>query len=277
LATPATPRYAQSLSNIPIPDPSLITTREIDRAKTDIRLEITASIKAAYDISLIKTEAAREVIETRLRGMDITHQLLQDELKFQAQRLEVLLSEKLGAVTIRIENIATQIRERDIRVEQDKITARAAVEAALTAQRELSAQRSVSNAEAIGKSEMAFGKQIENLQSLISSTKDATHAQIGNLTGRLDRGEGGQSGARQAMQDRQSNIGTVVGIVGSTIGALGFIAALSLGVVNLAKGGTGETNGLAASNASKLEQLLQSLQAHDKDFDRRLSLMEKAH
>ena len=272
------PPQSQQQSNIPIPDPSVVTGQIIAQVKVELRQEITSAIATTREIATQQTNAARDIIETRLRGMDTTHKLLQDDLKFQADRLEVLLAEKLSAITIRIDSVTTQLRERDIRTEQDKITARTAVEAALSAQKELAAAMAHAGAEAIGKSESAVGKQIENLQSLIGTTKDATNTQIANLTGRLDRGEGGQAGAKENVRERQASIGMIVGIVGSLLGVLGFISALTLGVVSLVRSSPSSASAVdlsVAASGAKVDEILRSLQAHDTALDQRLQIIER--
>jgi hypothetical protein len=260
---------------VPIPDPSTVTAAEIARVRAELRDEFVASLASYREISTAYTTSTREIIEQRISGMDKTHTLLQDELKFQAQRLEVLLGEKLSAVAIRIEGMATQIRERDIRSEQDKMTASTAVSAALTANKELAAAMASAGSEAIAKSEAAVSKQTESLQNLIGSTKDGTNTQISNLTGRLDRGEGGSTGAKESVRERQAGVGMIVGVVGSVLGTLGFIAALSIGVVNLVKPINATPDATPISAITKLDDLLRSMQQRDIVLDQRVQSLER--
>jgi hypothetical protein len=212
---------ASSASNIPIPDPSLLTSEQIVRAKEELRTEFGHQI-----------EALRALIGARLDAMDRAADLLAENVN----RYPTLLDREIGKVRELFEekfgSIATQFRERDIRTDQDKIAASTAVNAALQAQKEAAGAQNESNAAAITKSENSFTKEIDGLKSLITTTKDAINSQIANLTGRLDRGEGNDIGSRQHGMNARANIGTVVGVVGGIVGILALLASLTFGVLN---------------------------------------------
>lgn len=56
------PRYHDSPSNIPIPDPSLITAQEINRSKAELRLEVATSINAVRELFAVRFEVVEQHI-----------------------------------------------------------------------------------------------------------------------------------------------------------------------------------------------------------------------
>jgi hypothetical protein len=183
--------------NIPVPDPSVITSQEIAKAKAELRDE--------YNVLMHANETARElirqVLETRLDSMDRASVVLSENvnrvptlLDRESSRLEKLFEEKLFGMITKFDGIQVQFRERDIRTDQDKIAATTAVNAALQAQKEAAGAQNEANAAAITKSENSFTKEIDGLKSLINTVRDAIQSDVGNLKQRLDRGEGSDSG-----------------------------------------------------------------------------------
>lgn len=224
--------YRQQL-NIPVPDPSEITSREITRAKAELKIQFDDAIAALREFIGLTASSNKEIIESRLGGMDKTHVLLQDEVRRsidvigqESRRLEMLFDEKLNGILTRFDGIAVQFRERDIRTDQDKIAASTAVNAALQAQKEAAGAQNESNAAAITKSENSFTKEIDGLKALIATTKDSINSQIGNLTGRLDRGEGGNAGAREQRGDTRSGLNTNLAVIGSIVAFIALLLAV---------------------------------------------------
>lgn len=213
--------------NIPIPDPSEITVREIEKARSELRQDCEN-----------KVQSLRTEILTRLEAMDKATTVLSDNvnrvptlLDREASRIvdmlnrsEELTAEKFGA-------IAGQIRDRDIRLEQDKNTATKAVEAAFQAQKE-----------AAGKSEVLATKMIDSIQAMLMTSNKTTDDKIALINGTLARIAGGDQGSRQERQDfhfeRQDThmtIGTGVGIGGAVLAFLTFISLVVFGVNNMVR------------------------------------------
>jgi hypothetical protein len=222
--------------NVPIPDPSTITSREIERAKSELRAEFKALLASQTVLESESRRYIKEIIETRLDGMDKAHVLIQDDVKravtecaTNTMQLSHLFEEKLNGILTRFDGIAVQFRERDIRTDQDKIAASTAVNAALQAQKEAAGAQNESNAAAITKSENSFTKEIDGLKSLINATKDTIQSQISNLTGRLDRGEGGEAGVRQTKQDSRGNMQLAVAVAALVFAIVSGFVGFSLG------------------------------------------------
>jgi hypothetical protein len=149
---------------VPIPDPTILTTQQLIR----------------------EIATAREVIETRLNGMDKAIELLQaasDRYPAFVQqavgRLQELHEEKFRSIEV-------QFKERDTRTEQTSRDSKVAVDAALSAQVKSVDAQNISNSLAISKSEAGFTKQIDQIGALIQATGKATDDKIDDIKTRLN-------------------------------------------------------------------------------------------
>ena len=163
-------------SNIPVPDPSLLTAEQFnreraaieDRLKTEIthlRELVETQIKdLASELSRFTTghaEKHRDVVEAA-----VTHLREVDDEKFR--------------------NVDQRFIERDARMAESTQAAKDAIAAALAAVKEAST-----------KSEASFDKQIQNLETLVNSQNKAREEQIRNLERTVDKAEGGIVGAKE--------------------------------------------------------------------------------
>src|SRR6185369_6029345 len=135
----------------PVPDPTLLTTQQLLRENLWLR----------------------EVLETRLNGMDKAIELLQATAdKFPARIDEKIVSlqqvheEKFNSIQV-------QFKERDVRTEQTSKDSKVAIDAALQATKESSVEQNKSFALATAKSEAGFSKQIDQLGVLIQTMTKA--------------------------------------------------------------------------------------------------------
>ncbi len=236
--------------NIPRPDPSEITTREIVRLRTELREDYVSRFLALRELLDAISSANKEIIETRLSGMDKTHGLLQAEVQRvikntsqEADRLETLFQEKLSSVGIRFESIQTQFLERDTRARDSEtamkesaaaqaLSGTTAVNAALQAQKESAFATQQSNKEAISKSEAGFQERIKALETLIDATKDGLTSSISDLRSRLDRGDGKETGSHRAVTEEHANTTNIIGIIGGVVGVLALVAMILFNMVN---------------------------------------------
>ena len=153
----------------PIPDPTKLTTEQLRR----------------------EVATLREILETRLDGMDRA--------------------------------IALQFTERDVRAEQAAETAPQALGSALSAQKELVAQQNDANSAATAKAEASFTKQIDQIGTIIETMEKATDARITELKQRIDRGEGSTTGAAGSRSERAqvtSQILMMLSVLAAVIGLL---------------------------------------------------------
>jgi hypothetical protein len=197
----------------PVPDPTILTTQQLTR-------EIAAS---------------REIIETRLDGMDTATRLNKEQvdkipcmIDDKVNKLRVLVEEKFTGVMEKFSSIATQFKERDIRAEREARDNKVAVDAAFAAQKEAAAKQDEANAKAIEKSERATAETIKTNQELSLSKIDALTNQMNDLKGRLDRGEGQK---QQAVENKgQSNW-----LLGAVIAGISLLISLGVLIVLVLK------------------------------------------
>src|SRR4051812_2462277 len=130
--------------NIPIPDPSEITSREIAKAKAELRVEFEALVAGLKSSVLEYRQYNKEIVEAKLG--DIARKLVSltdgansvtGLVDREVSRVERLFSEKSGAVQTRFDAIKTQLEERDHRITNERRTAREATEAALSGLKEI--------------------------------------------------------------------------------------------------------------------------------------------
>jgi hypothetical protein len=185
---------AESPGNIPIPDPSILTTEQLRR----------------------ELAALREILETRLSGMDRATEILADELvkltnefrdrlDHQSSDRDVQLAALREAMTLQIQMVKevtnerfaavdTRFLERDTRTEQEKLESRISLDAALAAAKEAVGEQNKSNTLAINKSEAANKEKID-AQGVQSATSiKGLEDKIADLKGRIDRNEGKTQG-----------------------------------------------------------------------------------
>jgi hypothetical protein len=213
----------------PVPDPTKLTTEQLNREITSLR-----------DATVAAQIALREILTTRMDGNDRAIQLLQAH----ADKLPEWVNEKIAALTVvtheKFSSIQTQFTERDVRTEQAAGAVKIAVDAALQAQKEAVGEQNKSSSTAISKSELATTKQIDQLSVLIQTMTKAFDDKIGDVKDRLVRIEG-----KDAATDPQSqaliaevhantarlsaNAGQTTGFEkgwGYLVGAVGLVLAL---------------------------------------------------
>ncbi len=200
----------------PVPDPTKLTTEQLRR----------------------ELAALREIIETRLDGMDRATGLasaqatgvreemdqirgrLRAETAAEVRQLRELLETRLEGMD---RAIALQFAERDVRTEHTTEGAKQALDAALLAQKELVAQQNEANSAAAAKAEASFTKQIDQIGAIIQTQEKALDARITGLKERIDRGEGSTAGAAGSRSERRLDTGQVLmalSVLAAVIGLL---------------------------------------------------------
>jgi hypothetical protein len=233
---PVARRPERSTLNIPIPDPSDLTTEALHREIYALRELLEVKLGANQDA----IKGSKEIIETRLGGMDKAILLLQEG----ADRVPSWVDEKIIALkevhetrfdalsathTEKFSSIQTQFKERDTRAEQSGKDSKTAVDAALQAAKEAVGEQNKSNATSIAKSEATTSKQIEQLGNLITAMTKAAEDKIADVKERLTRiesiGIGLDKGERRRTDTSQFNVGLIGMVVGSLIGLAGLALA----------------------------------------------------
>jgi len=209
--------------NVPVPDPTRLTTQLVDRALA----------------------AFREVMETRLAGMDLATKLatsdidklssrasesdqhIRDDMDRQLEALREFLLEHINRVSDvaseKFSGIDTRFMERDARTAQAADESRISLDAALAAAKEAVSEQNKANTLAIGKSEAATQKQIDAMAAQMNTQNKALEDKIADLKGRADRAPGEMAAVSKVdtRLDRSQlylAIGLVISIVSIAIG-----------------------------------------------------------
>jgi hypothetical protein len=207
-------------SNIPVPDPSLLTTEQLRR----------------------ELSALKEVLETRISGLENLVEVMIHRLDNVPAESEHRIDNLRKLHDERFTSVALQFAERDTRSRAAETAAKdatqalsvastTAVNAALQAQKESAFATQQFSAEAIKKSEAGFTNEINSLKSLINATKDGLITSIGDLRSRLDRGEGGQTASRDQRYEGHKTVSDVGVYFAIGLGVLSLIAVLVFGVM----------------------------------------------
>ena len=188
------PLAPQSFSNIPIPDPSVITQQIIDKTVENLRRETSKDIAALDKTQTTRIDAIDKASEVLADNVNRVPTLLDREITRiveMLKRVEALTDEKFSG-------IGRQIQERDLRTEQDKRTGETAIAAAFQAQKEAAA-----------KSEILTTKLIDGLGAIITNNTKTTDDTLAIINERLARGDGGDK-AHSSSQATMIAIAAVI-------------------------------------------------------------------
>ncbi len=223
-----TPRPAQEMDpaatgeRFPVPDPTRLTTQAVREAII----------------------ALKDVINTRLEGMDKALQLLQArsdrfpaELDAKISMARDVIFERFKGIELQFEGIQLQFKERDTRVEQTARDSKTAVEAALQAAKEAVEKQNAAFSQATQKSEGAFTKQIDQLAELfrtgtkaledrITVVNKVSDDKLSAINERIARIESISLGTRAATKDANDNTMVVIAVIGGVVGITGVVITI---------------------------------------------------
>jgi len=207
---------------VPVPDPTRLTSQALREAIL----------------------ALKEIIYTRLEGMDKALELLQDrsdrfpaELETKIALLRDILRERFNGIALQFDGIQLQFKERDTRVEQTARDSKTAVDAALQAAKEAVEKQNAAASQAALKSESAFTKSIDQLAELFRSSAKSLEDKIviankvsddklAGINDRITRIEAIALGARTAKGDTNESTLMIFAVVGSVVGVAGIVVAV---------------------------------------------------
>ena len=207
----------------PIPDPTVLTTQQLQR-----------EIQALRDILNTRIDAVQDQLHVRLSAMDkamevataiVTH--TPTEIDKQILHLKELHDAKFAAIDRQFEN-------RDSRAEQANRDNKENVAAALNAAKESVKQHNDASALAIAKSEAATNKQIDQIMTLFHTSNGSLEGKIGDIKDRLTLIEGKGAGVTVAQNKQEKDSSFWVSVVAVLV-AFGSLIAMVL--INLAKNG----------------------------------------
>jgi hypothetical protein len=185
-------RLPQSVDFRPIPDPTILTTQQLLR----------------------EIASVREILESRLNGMDRAIDLLQSQVDKSPS-----IGEMYAKHEEKFHSIQTQFSERDTRTDQTSKDSKVAVDAALQAAKEAVGEQNKSSALAIAKSEASTTKQIDQISVIINSLAKGMDDKIDDIKTRITSMEGHTRGIGDGW-------GYLVGVIGILSAAASLITLL---------------------------------------------------
>jgi cation transport regulator ChaB len=207
---------AEVKENVPVPDPSLITSARIR--------EEVATLREIIEAQLIGRINA---VDQRFNDMDralVLHRAAND-------KMPQVIEEKVGHLkelhNEKFTSIQTQFIERDVRTEQTSRDSKVAVDAALQAAKEAVEKQNQSSALSIAKSEAATGKQIDGLAALIASSNKASDEKNTDLKDRVTRIESMGIGVSKAKDESRASMGTIIAVAG----VLAAVVSIAVGMI----------------------------------------------
>lgn len=150
----------------------------------------------------------------------LTTAQLHREITILRELLDALF---LGAEEINVQRFAAIEKELSLverqRVEQKSDT-KAAVDAALTAQKEAVKEQTTASDRAIAKSEMAMTKQLEQLQATFATAINGVTLLLNDAKERIVKIEANKSGGDSVVTKILAGIGGAAGVIAIIIGVL---------------------------------------------------------
>jgi hypothetical protein len=190
-------QYRSQQNNIPIPDPSIITTAQIDKAVIHLRDEMRAA-----DVALTN-----------------------------------IFDQKLVTVETKFADIGQRFSDVAARTAESAQAASTAIAAAFLAQEKLLQVRDAANTAAVQKSEEGFQARIGALETQITSgltsqagTINDIKERFNDLKEQITRLETTRLNVHEARADTHMTIGNVMGIVMGIIGVMSLIAVVAFGL-----------------------------------------------
>jgi predicted nuclease with TOPRIM domain len=166
-------------SEMPIPDPTILTTEALTRA-----------IAAQRDY----IDSQFDVVRERLRGIDKATEVLNQTVTKVPTDLQKASDRITELASVKFESIDKQLVALSERTVEQKADVKAAVDAALQAAKEAVGQQTEASERSITKSEVPTTKQIDSLGVLLVNNTSSIDDKMQDLKSRLDRLEGNSRG-----------------------------------------------------------------------------------
>jgi len=198
-----------SASVFPVPDPTVLTTRQLLREIEILRGSIDDKVEARHreaaalkELLFVRIDAIERATALRARVID---DLPADNAR-QIGHLRELMDE-------RFVSIGVQFEERDTRSEREARDNKLAVAAAFAAQEKQAVAQNESNALAISKSESATAETIKTNQELGKSTTDAQGKTLDEIKGQVTTILASGVGAHEVLTDRRAGTSQILAMV----------------------------------------------------------------
>lgn len=211
--------------DLPVPDPTVLTTQAVDRAIGSYREVMEARLGGMDRATEL---VALSIAETRQGATEKITGLVGEIGRREVAQREIIVAEirRVSDVSSeRFDAVRTQFNERDTRTEQAAQESRISLDAALAAAKEAVSEQNKANALAIGKSEDATKERLDALALLMTTSVKSLEDKIGDVKSRLDRGEGRTGGQDDSRDDRRVNVGQIMLALSVLIAAVGLFVA----------------------------------------------------
>lgn len=221
--------------NVPVPDPSLLTTQQLREGLDGLEKLINVRLTAMDEATHLRMQMLLTVpgeIDKRIHHMrEISDErAVRSNVRFQRADEEITRLKDLH--NTKFDGITLQFHERDTRTDQTAATGKQALDAALLAAKELVGQQNEANAAAATKAELSTIKQIDQIVVLIGTIEKALGAQIIEIKERIDRNEGGVAGGREVTETRRADSSVVISIVAAVFSFVALTSGIVIAILN---------------------------------------------
>lgn len=204
---PFQPRMEQG--SVPVPDPTILTTRQVEQA-----------VEVLTDKMLSADKALRDHIDSKIMAIDRATELRIKEI----ERIPLQIKESIGHLNDLIMARFEQQNEKFLSINRQFIDQAASVEKAASVS-QTAISTAFSNAEkAVDKERMNTGERLAILSEQQRVQKDSLDKVISDLKDRLTLIEGRQSGSNEARAGISESTALMIGIGGFAIAVISFFA-----------------------------------------------------
>jgi len=159
--------------------------------------------------------------EQLLREVAALRELVQSDI----EGLEAIVAEKFRSVDQQLELVERQ------RVEQ-KADTKAAVDAALTAQKEAVKEQTTASDRAIAKSEASMTKQLEQMGSTFTASIKGVTDNLDDVKERVGKMEAMKLGGQEVKTENRSQTSLIIALAVAGISFLGLVTTLAVFIAN---------------------------------------------
>lgn len=259
---------ASQYSNIPIPDPSLITAQEIAKAKSELREEFKQGMAAQAELLVTAGVGRHEKALLRIDAVEAAAKTFQDnlnrvptQLDREASRITALFEEKLTTLRSQLDclrNFADAMR----------VNAMKAIESAFVGAEKVSDSQRVAFEQQISKSEAATTKELDGIKALINNLREGMNTQITNLTDRINRDTGAVQGVREArVSDNMTNV-AVAGYMAGGAAVLGVLISIFVMVH-----GSSSINPTVGADTKRVDDLITQQNEQNREMGLRMDAL----
>jgi len=235
---PSPPELArdQAGGRFPVPDPTTLTTEALRREVASLQVLIEQRITALKEL--------QEQITSSLKQRSDEKELrLQEQLNALETQTRDLIAEAMRSCDTQFEHVRHQFKQVEaLRLEQ-KADTKAAVDAALTAQKEAVKEQTAAFREAVAKSDTATEKQIEQIglagniareelrrradenKDRINDLERTLRAALAEVDAKVNNVSAARTGEKESKSSTYATIGVVVAILAVGLAVLGALAA----------------------------------------------------